>query len=320
MSTEHIFSVDLEEYFQVNAFEGTVTRPSWESYPSRVERSTDLLLDLLSRRSATATFFSLGWIAERHPSLVRKIADAGHEIASHGWWHRSVTTLTREEFRTDLRDSRAILEDTAGQTVRGFRAPTYSIVPGIEWALDVLLEEGFTYDSSLFPIRRSGYGYPGVHPFPHHIVRPGGTLLELPPATTVFAGVRLPAAGGGYFRQFPYALTRRAMLEHGRHRSPGMFYIHPWEVDPGQPRMPVSWLTRIRHYRGLAQTLPRLERLLTEFRFASVARWLESDAGKALVAGGPPRFQIGAAGEFHHHHSASDVIGALPTAQPGGAR
>lgn len=266
----HLFTVDVEEHFQVSAFETRVPRGQWDSQPSRVARNVDILLDLLARFRATGTFFTLGWVADRHPGVVRRIAEAGHELASHGWWHRRVTTLTPGEFREDVRSSKAILEDVSGQVVNGYRAPSFSIVPGHEWAFDVLLEESYTYDSSLFPIKRPGYGYPHIPPVPHVIRRPAGTLYELPPATTVLGGVRIPAAGGGYLRQFPFALIRRAFRENLERGVPGMFYVHPWEVDPGQPRIAADWLTRVRHYRGLAQTLPRMERLLAEFRFASV--------------------------------------------------
>ena len=274
----HFFSVDVEEHFQVSAFDGVLSRSGWDAQPSRVEANTDRLLELLARFNAHGTFFTLGWVAERHPALVRRIVAAGHEIASHSWWHRRVTTLTREEFREDIRSSKRVLEQLTGRPVRGFRAPSFSIVPGTEWALDLLLEEGYAYDSSLFPIRRPGYGYPAAAHHPHHIFRPGGTLLELPPATTSLLGLRLPAAGGGYLRQFPLGLIRRAFREHARDEQPGMFYIHPWELDPDQPRLPVGWLTRVRHYRGLDRTVPRLEQLLAEFRFTSVERWLETVA------------------------------------------
>ena len=268
-STTHIFTVDVEEYFQVSAFERLVSRADWEALPSRVERSTDMLLDLLARRGMTGTFFTLGWIADKHPAVVRRIADAGHEVASHGWWHRRVTSLTHEEFRRDVRSSKEILEDVSGQPVFGFRAPSFSITPGTEWAFDILLEEGYRYDSSLFPIQRPGYGYPSAPPIPHLIQQPAGTLYELPMATVRYAGLRIPAAGGAYFRHFPYALVRRAFREHTASGIPALFYIHPWEVDPDQPRLRASWLTRVRHYGGLRKTLPRLERLLSEFRFTS---------------------------------------------------
>ncbi|MEO8031333.1 MAG: XrtA system polysaccharide deacetylase [Gemmatimonadota bacterium] len=268
----HLFTVDVEEHFQVVALEPWVHRDSWDSQPSRVARNVDLLLDLMAARAAFGTFFILGWVADRHPEVVRRIAAAGHEIASHGWWHRRVTTLSPDQFRTEVRDSKALLESVSGQPVSGYRAPSFSIIPGHEWAFDVLLEEGYRYDSSLFPIRRPDYGYPSAPPDPHYLLRPSGALLEIPLATTMIGGIRVPAAGGGYFRQLPYALTERALREHGARGAAAMFYIHPWEVDPGQPRFNTGLLTRIRHYRGLSRTLPRLERLLSQFQFTSVAR------------------------------------------------
>lgn len=268
---EHCFTVDVEDYFQVNAFEAVVPRESWDDFAPRIHLGTDLLLDLLARHSTKGTFFTLGWVARRHPDLVRRIVTAGHELASHGFWHRRVTELTPEEFRKDLRESKEALEEVSGREVVGFRAPSFSIVPGREWALDILLEEGFRYDSSLFPIRRPGYGYPGAPTTPHMIDRPAGRLLELPPATLQKFTMRIPAAGGGYFRQFPYRVTSSAFRQADKRGETGMFYIHPWELDPSQPRVAVPALTRIRHYRGLEKTLPRLERLLAEFRFTSVA-------------------------------------------------
>lgn len=270
----HFFSVDVEEHFQVSAFEKVAPPSSWDRYPSRVEANTDRLLDLLGRHGATGTFFTLGWVAQRHPALVRRIADAGHEIGSHGWWHRRVTTTEPEAFRADVRDSKALLEDLSGGPVLGYRAPSFSIVEGGEWALDVLIEEGYTYDSSLFPIRRRGYGYPAGGTDPYILQRPGGVLREFPPATTEVGGVRLPAGGGGYLRHFPFGLIRRAFQEREASDVPGMLYTHPWEVDPDQPRLPVGRLTSLRHYRGLGRTLHLLNRLLTEFRFVSVAEWL----------------------------------------------
>lgn len=281
-ATEHIFTVDVEEYFQVSAFDTAVSRGDWLDLPSRIARNVDCLLDLLARHDASGTFFVLGWIADTHPSVVQSIAAAGHEVASHGWWHRRVSTLTPRVFQSEVRSSKAVLEDLTGREVTGFRAPNFSIVPGKEWAFDVLLEEGYRYDSSLFPIRRPGYGYPGTAPSPHVIRRPTGTLLEFPLATAAWKGLRLPAAGGGYFRQLPYALTRAAFRQHGVRGVPGTFYIHTWEFDPDQPRVSVPWLTRLRHYRGLSGTLPRLERLLSEFRFTSVSRRMSETATSAL--------------------------------------
>lgn len=274
----HLFSVDVEEHFQVSAFDRVLSREEWEAQPSRVEPNTDRVLELLARHGAHGTFFTLGWVAERHAALIRRIVDAGHELGSHGWWHRRVGSLTPEEFRQEVRRSKAVLEDLSGAAVLGFRAPSFSIVPGTEWAFDVLLEEGYRYDSSLFPVRRPDYGYPGAPTSPHRIPRPGGELLELPLATVRWLGLTIPAAGGGYLRQLPLFLIRRAFRDAGARGTPGMFYIHPWEVDPGQPRLPVGWITRIRHYRGLARTMGLLERLLAEFRFTSVSRWLAESA------------------------------------------
>jgi polysaccharide deacetylase family protein (PEP-CTERM system associated) len=267
----HLFTVDVEDYFQVVAFEGLVDRAAWDGYPSRVEANTDRLLELLARHGAKGTFFTLGWIAEKHPGIVRRIAAAGHEVASHGYWHRRLTTLTQDAFRTDIRDSKARLEDLSGQPCLGFRAPSFSIIPGGEWAFDLLLEEGYRYDSSLFPIRRPDYGYPLSPETPYLIERPGGTLLELPLTTTRLLGLRLPAAGGGYLRQFPFALFRRAFRQWGERGISAMFYIHPWEYDDAQPRLPCGRLTAFRHYHNLDLVWSRMDQLLEEFSFTSVA-------------------------------------------------
>jgi polysaccharide deacetylase family protein (PEP-CTERM system associated) len=274
----HFFTIDVEEHFHVSAFDGVVDRADWERLESRVERHVGGLLDLLARHDTLATFFTVGWVARKDPALVRRIADAGHEVASLSFWHRKVSRLTPAEFRSDIRDCKAALEAATGQPVRGFRAPTFSIRPGGEWAFDVLLEEGHVYDSSLFPIHRPDYGYPSAPSAPHVIRRPAGALLELPLATFALGRARLPAAGGGYLRQFPLALVRRAFRQYEARGIPGMFYVHPWEIDPDQPRIAAPWLTRVRHYRGLERTLPRLERLLTEFRFTSVAAAFGLDA------------------------------------------
>lgn len=262
--------MDVEEHFHVSAFEPYLDRADWERQPSRVEASTDVLLELLARHGARGTFFVVGWLADRKPGLVRRIAEAGHEIASHSWWHRRVSSLTPDEFRTDVARTRARLEEICGSAVRGFRAPSFSIRPGMEWAFDVLLETGHTYDSSVFPIRRPGYGWPGAPLAPYDIVRPAGTLREYPMTSLEFLGWRIPAAGGGYLRQLPFGLIRRAFRRTQEAGTPGMFYIHPWEVDPDQPRIPCNWLTGVRHYRGLRRTAPLLERLLGELRFSSV--------------------------------------------------
>jgi polysaccharide deacetylase family protein (PEP-CTERM system associated) len=262
--------VDVEEYFQVSAFESHIAQADWDSLESRVVPSVHKLLALLARHGARATFFILGWVAERHPVLVKAIAAAGHEVASHGWDHRRITQQTPDQLRESVRRTKAVLEAAVGVPVVGFRAPSFSIVPGREWALDVLIEEGYAYDSSIFPIIRRGYGYPNAPRDPYVLRSPSGPLVELPLTTLRRAGVNLPAAGGAYFRLFPYALPRAAFRDCTRRGVPGMFYVHPWELDPEQPRLPVSWSARARHYGGLTRTTPRLERLLTEFAFDSV--------------------------------------------------
>lgn len=266
----HHFTVDLEEYFQVNAFESRVSRSEWGHFESRLTDPVAELLDLLAQHQARATFFVLGWVAARQEELIRTIARAGHEIASHGWDHARVTTQTPFQFRVSIRRTKDLLEAITGEAVWGFRAPSFSIVPGREWALDVLIEEGYRYDSSLFPVRRpGGYGYPSGARDPHWLERPAGELVEIPPTTLRWCGMRLPAAGGAYFRLLPYGIVQAALRQSEQRGIPGTFYIHPWELDPAQPRLDVAWHTRLRHYGGLGRTAPRLGRLLSEFRFTA---------------------------------------------------
>ena len=279
-STAHIFTVDVEEYFQVHAFEGVIRRSEWPAQPSRVARNVDVLLDLLAEWDVIGTFFVLGWVADRHPQVVRRIAAAGHEIASHGWWHYRVTSLQPDEFREDIRSSKALLEDISGQPISGYRAPSFSITPDSQFAFDILLEEGYLYDSSIFPIRRSNYGWPGAPPIPHVKTCASGSLLEFPLATSLLGSFRIPAAGGGYLRQFPLSLVQRAFREHSAEGIPAVFYIHPWELDPEQPRIKVGPLTRLRHYRGLRSSRSCLERLFREFKFTSVAGRLAERGSK----------------------------------------
>ena len=284
----HHFTVDVEEYFQVAAMEPYVRRDAWDGIPARVDVGTRLLLSLMAERGARGTFFTLGWVAQKNPALVRAIVEAGHELASHGWGHERVTTLTPAQFRESVRDSKAILEDVSGQRVRGYRAPSFSIIRGGEWALDILVEEGYDYDSSLFPIFRSGYGYAGGEAGPHVIHRPPGRLAEFPPATIGARPLLFPAGGGAYFRLFPYRLTKMAFSSAEAQGIPATFYIHPWELDPEQPRLPVNWKTRLRHYGGLHRTVPRLRKLLSQFSFQPIAETLESpamrDAGLARAS------------------------------------
>jgi polysaccharide deacetylase family protein (PEP-CTERM system associated) len=286
----HFFTVDVEEYFQVRALESVVSRSDWLTRPSRVARSIDQLLQTLTDHHVHGTFFLLGWIARNRPEVARAISDAGHEIASHGYWHERVTTLNPARFREDVRASKRELEDLTGAPVLGYRAPNFSITPGCEWAFDVLIEEGFRYDSSLFPIRRRGYGYPSAQRTPHIIRRPQGSLAEFPLATTSFLRYQVPAAGGGYLRQFPFAVIRRAFRQANERGESATFYIHPWEIDPGQPRLPISRLNRIRHYRGLDRALPRIETLLEEFAFGTIASYLPQLEGPT-----ESRFSLGAA-------------------------
>lgn len=270
-SIVHHFTVDVEEYFQVAALAPFVPRSVWAFRESRVVESTRRVLDLLDDHGAGGTFFTLGWVADRQPALVREIVERGHEVASHGWGHEKVTDLTPEQFRESVRSSRRILEDTTGRPVMGYRAPSFSIVRGREWALDILVEEGYRYDSSLFPIRRPGYGYPDAARDPFVLERPAGPLLEYPPATLMVGGARLPAAGGGYLRLLPFGLITGAVRQAEARGRPATLYIHPWELDPGQPRVRVPPLTRIRHYGGLRRTEPRLRRLLSRFAFRPIA-------------------------------------------------
>lgn len=266
----HYFTVDVEEYFQVVALAPYAPMARWGSFESRVERPIDELLALMARHGATGTFFTVGWVAERHPALMRRIVAAGHEVASHTYDHVRITHQTPDAFRESVRRTKRLIEDMTGSAVLGFRAPSFSIVRGTEWALDVLLEEGHAYDSSLFPVSRSGYGYVGGARDPYPIARAGGVLAEFPPVTLQVAGRSLPAAGGAYFRILPPALVHAALRSSARRGVPGTFYIHPWEWDPGQPRLQVPLLTRIRHYGGQAGVLRRLDRLLGRFAFTAM--------------------------------------------------
>lgn len=271
----HHFTIDVEEYFQVSALEPYVERHRWEAMESRVERAMDRLLRLMADARVQATCFILAWIAERHPTMVRLLADAGHEVASHGTDHRRVTQLSRPEFRESVRRSKEVLEDLVGRTVVGYRAPSFSITPGREWALDILTEEGYRYDSSLFPIwRPDAYGYAQADPDPHWLLRPVGRLLEVPPTTLRIVRTRLPAAGGAYFRILPAAFTRVALRDCERRGIPGTFYIHPWELDADQPRIATSPWTHLRHYHGLSGTEQRLRVLMRRFRFRPISATL----------------------------------------------
>ena len=270
--TAHLFTVDVEEYFHAAALTPAVMRAGAAKLESRVRAQVDVLLELLARHGAQGTFFTLGSVAAECPEVVRAIADAGHEVASHGWSHQRVTALRPDSFRDEVRRSKGALEDVAGTEVAGFRAPNFSIVRGCEWAWDVLLEEGYRYDSSVFPGRS---GHPAGGPTaPYSLRRRGGTLMEVPLTFARFGGMRVPAAGGAFFRLFPPALTRRALRQAEARGEPGVFYLHPWEIDPEQPRLRVSALTGIRHYGGLREARARVDQVLAGFSFTSVERYL----------------------------------------------
>ena len=275
-------SVDVEDYFQVSAFERVVTRAEWSGFESRVVANTRNLLELFQEHGVRSTFFVLGWVAERFPALVKEIASLGHEVASHGYHHELVYSLTPEQFRHDVRRAKHTLEDAAGCEVRGYRAPSFTVTKASLWALDVLIEEGHEYDASIFPIHHDRYGMPDAPRHPHVIDRAAGRIVEVPGSTVRLAGTNLPIAGGGYFRLLPYAWTRWGIRQVNQHdRQPVTFYLHPWEIDPGQPRFAVSRATTLRHYTGLAKTRGRLGRLATDFQFDSIAAMLAQRAGTA---------------------------------------
>lgn len=264
-------SVDVEDYFHVSVFDGIVPRSQWASMESRVCTNTTRLLDLFDEFKVRSTFFILGWVAERHPALVREIAARGHEIASHGYAHRLIYDQTPTAFRDDVRRAKHLLEDASGHVVNGYRAPSYSVTPRSLWALDILIEEGYRYDSSIFPIRHDRYGIPVSPREPFPIERERGTLMEVPGSTVRLGPLNLPVGGGGYFRLLPYEWTRWGIARLNTvERQAAVFYIHPWEIDPDQPRLHAGWLGRLRHYRNLEKTEERLRGLLTQFRFGTV--------------------------------------------------
>lgn len=262
-------TVDVEDYFQVSALAPHVQRSTWDSRTCRVERNVGRLLEMFERRGAHATFFTLGWIAERYPHLVRDIVAGGHELASHGFSHQRATEQTPAEFRDDIDRSKKLLEDLGGLPVHGYRAPSFSIGHENPWAFDALLECGYRYSSSVYPVQHDHYGVPDAPRFPY-ASRPG--LVEIPITTTPMFGRNLPAGGGGYFRLAPYWLSRWALRRVNRlDGRPAIFYFHPWEIDPQQPRVGgVDLKTRFRHYVNLDRMESKLDRLLTDFRWGRV--------------------------------------------------
>lgn len=271
-SPKHVLSIDLEDYFQVEAFADVIDRREWESFPSRVVGNCHRLLDIFDHHQVKATFFVLGWVAKRFPELVREVHDRGHELACHSYWHRKIYSLSPTEFRADTRLAREVIQQAASVAVSGYRAPTWSVTSDSLWALDILAEEGFTYDSSIFPIHHDLYGVPGASRYPWTYASAcGKTLLELPPATVPVLGANMPAAGGGYFRILPLSFTEWAFRHFEGADKSLVFYLHPWEIDPDQPRIRGSLKSRLRHYTNLASTQERLERLLQRYSFQTFA-------------------------------------------------
>ncbi|MDR4479731.1 MAG: DUF3473 domain-containing protein [Nitrospira sp.] len=266
----HCLSFDIEEHFQVSAFESPMRRRHWEQFESRVEVNTERLLGLLAKRGVRATFFVLGWVAERYPSLVRRIASAGHEVASHGYAHELITGQTPIAFREDIRKAKGILESILSQPVLGYRAPSFSITKDTMWATQILVEEGYVYDSSIFPVLHDRYGVPSANPEAHQLLTMSGVLWEVPPSTVKYLGVRLPVAGGGYFRLYPYAVLRTLLRKLEGEGTSLVMYMHPWEFDPDQPRMEGSLASRMRHYLNLDKTESRMRELLQDFSFAPI--------------------------------------------------
>ena len=263
---KNALTIDVEDYFQVSALAPYIPRSEWDTRACRVERNVECILSMLDSHQTKATFFTLGWIAERYPKLVRRIVDAGHELASHGYGHQRASDLTEEAFFADIDSARKLLEDLSGQLVTGYRAPSFSIGTGNLWAFDCLERAGYLYSSSIYPIRHDHYGMPDAPRFAHQ-VRDG--LLEVPVTTACFLNRNWPASGGGYFRLMPYVVSRWLLQHVNRQdRQSTVFYFHPWEIDPGQPRIAgINAKTRFRHYLNLHRMEDRLQRLLADFHW-----------------------------------------------------
>ena len=277
MPIQNALTVDVEDYFHVSAFAKNIDRRDWDSYPLRVEQNTRRLMDIFDEAQVKATFFVLGWVAERNRDLINDIAERGHEVACHGYSHQLVYNQTPEVFREETIRAKSLLEDIVQAPVRGYRAASYSITRNSLWAVPVLAQHGYTYDSSIFPVRHDRYGIPGAREVPHNMRTPlGHTLVEFPLSTAKILHYKLPVAGGGYFRLYPYRLTRAGLRQVNSHQQPFIFYLHPWEIDPDQPRIDAGWLSRFRHYNNLEKCESRLRRLLQDFRFDTAWRVLDA--------------------------------------------
>jgi len=283
----NVISVDVEDYFHAEAFSGIVAQSDWEASPSRVEANTRRILELFAECEVRATFFILGWVAERYPALVREIASGGHELACHSYRHRLIYNLSAQAFREDTRRAKEAIEQAAGQAIYGYRAPTFSIVAKSLWALDILAELGFTYDSSIFPIHHDRYGIPQAPRFPFRVVTSAGPLVEYPMTTfRVLGRFNFPVAGGGYLRLLPWWYTRLGISRLKKEHLPVITYVHPWEIDPEQPRLNPGFATRLRHYANLGKTRERLKRLLDDGGFTSFR--------ESALADGAPDYDISA--------------------------
>ncbi len=277
-------SVDVEDWFHVGAFENVIERGSWEGLTQRVERNCDLILAMFSEAGVQATFFTLGWVAERHPALMRRFAEAGHELASHGWDHARVFTMDRGRFAQDLDRSRKAIEDASGSRVTGYRAPSFSIDARTPWAHEELARQGYAYSSSIAPVVHDHYGWPEAPRFAFHPL-PGAELVEVPVTTAMFAGRRMAAGGGGFFRVLPYGFTRWAIRQVNRREGrPAVFYFHPWEIDPEQPRVDNAPLkSKLRHYTNLDQMAAKLRQLVGEFRWGRMDELAAREAARATM-------------------------------------
>ena len=270
MAIQNALTVDVEDYFQVSAFAKSVNQNDWDKHPLRVEKNTRHLMDMFDEARVKATFFVLGWVADRHRGLIKEIAERGHEVACHGYSHQLIYKQTQKVFREETIRSKELLEDISQMPVRGYRAASYSITRDSLWALDILAEAGFEYDSSIFPIRHDRYGIPDAEDVPHILRTPGGhSLIEFPLSTAKIFNHKLPVAGGGYFRLYPYALTKAGLRQINHRQQPFIFYLHPWEIDPDQPRIEASWFSRFRHYNNLDKCESRLRYLLSDFEFGT---------------------------------------------------
>jgi len=273
---KNALTFDIEDYFQVSAFADRVGKSQWDQMPSRVETNTTKVLDLLSEAGCRATFFVLGWVAKSHPRLIRQISDRGHEIGCHSLEHRRVFEMTRAEFAEDTRTAKRALEDAGGVAVQGYRAPSFSITTGSLWAFEILAELGFQYDSSIFPVKHPNYGVPQFSRFPFIVRTAAGNIVEFPMSTVEMARWRAPIAGGAYFRLLPYAYTRWGIRYlNGFENRPACVYLHPWEIDPDQPRIDVSFSARLRHYLGLRSVERNVRNLLRDFEFQPVGSLIE---------------------------------------------